>query len=328
MTIRRREFITLLGGAAVGWPIVARAQRLAIPVVGLLTPVSLTPALSAAIRQGLGETGYVEGRNVAIEHLSAEGQFDRLPALAAELVRRRAAVILTPGSRAAAEAAKAATTAIPVVFSFGSNPVQAGLVPSFNRPGGNVTGFSEMATETAPKRLGIMHELIPRAVRFAFFFDPAAPPLPAVITDLQAAASAIGGQVDVLNVAGTMPDIKMAVEGLGQRRPDAILVNPSPRFYDLRAQFALLAARHAVPAIYWDRAFPDAGGLMSYGSSVEDLFRQVGVYAGRILKGEKAGDLPVQQAAKFELVINLKTTNALGLTVPPNLLATADEVIE
>jgi putative tryptophan/tyrosine transport system substrate-binding protein len=325
--MQRRSFITLLGGAA-AWPLAARAQQPAMPVIGLLSAVSLTPALSGAIRRGLGESGYVEGRNVAIDHLSAEGQFDRLPALAAELVRRRVAVILTPGSRAAAEAAKAATTAIPIVFSFGANPVQAGLVASFSRPGGNVTGFSEMATELAAKRLGIMHEMMPGATRFVLLVDPPAAPQAAVIKVLQAAASAIGGQVEVLNARGTLPDIEMAVESLAQRRADAIVINPSPRFYDLRVQFTTLAARRAVPAIFWDRAFPDAGGLMSYGSSVEDLFRQVGVYAGRILKGEKPGDLPAQQAAKFELVINLKAAMALGLTIPPNVLAIADEVIE
>jgi putative ABC transport system substrate-binding protein len=327
--MRRREFITLLGAAA-ACPLSAHAQQRVMPVVGFLhslSPESI-PSLVAAFRKGLSETGYDEGRNVSIEYRWAEGHLDRLPAMATDLVRRRAAVIVTPGNRPAAEAAKAATTTIPIVFSFGANPVQLGLVASFNRPGGNLTGFSEMATELAPKRLGIMHELLPGATRFVLFAETTSSVTPALITDLQAAASAIGRQVEVLYFSGTSPDLDAALASLAQKRVDAILVSPSSRFYDLRAQFAMLAARHAVPAIYWDRAFPDAGGLMSYGSSVEDLFRQVGVYAGRILKGEMPADLPVQQATKFDMVINLNAARALGVTIPPNLLATAEEVIE
>ncbi len=328
--MKRRDFIALLGGAAMAWPLAARAQQATMPVIGFLHSASAAAfaAHLAAFRKGLSEAGYVEDQNVAIEYRWAEGQNDRLPALAAELVRRRVAVIITPGSRPASQAAKAATTTIPIVFSFGTDPVQTGVVASLNRPGGNVTGFSEMAAELAPKRLGIMHELMPGAIRFVLLVEPNVPPPPALITDLHAAASAIGRQAEVLYASGTIRDIDTAIENVGQKRIDAILVNPSARFYDLRAQLATLAGRRAIPAIYWDRAFPDVGGLMSYGSSVEDLFRQVGVYAGRILKGENPGDLPVQQPTKFDLVINLKAARALGLEIPPTLLARADEVIE
>jgi putative ABC transport system substrate-binding protein len=310
-------------------PVAARAQQAGLPVIGFLHSSSPDANLLAAFREGLSETGYVDGRNVAIEYRWAEGQLDRLPAMAADLVRRRVAVIVTPGNMTSARVASAATAAIPIVFSGGTNPVQMGLVTSLNRPGANVTGFSEMAAELAPKRLGIMHELMPGAMRFVLLVESNSPSAtPTVIADLQAAASAIGRQVEVLKVEGTIREIDAAIGSLVQKRVDAILVNPAVPFYDLRAQFALLVARYSVPAIYWDRAFSDAGGLMSYGASVEDLFRQVGVYAGRILKGEKPGDLPVQQATKIDLVINLKAAKALGLTVPPSLLATADEVIE
>src|SRR5262245_54103603 len=329
--MRRREFITLLGGAAVTWPIKARAQRQSLPVVGHLdlpgNPQGRVQ-LFAAIRKGLNETGYVEGQNVGIDYLSAEGQIDRLPALASELVRRRVAVIITPGNRLAAQAAKAATATIPIVFSFGGDPVEVGLVASLNRPSGNITGFTEMAAEIAPKRLGIIHELLPTAGRFALLVDPAVPPPTALITGLHAAALSIGREIEVVYSAGTVDEIDKALASLVQKRIDAVLVNSSNRFYDLRLRFAILATRYALPAVYWDRAFPDAGGLMSYGSSVEDMFRQVGVYAGRILKGEKPADLPVQQPTKFELVVNFKTAKSLGLEVPPALLARADEVIE
>jgi putative ABC transport system substrate-binding protein len=325
--MNRRDLITLLGGAA-AWPVAARSQQAGVPVVGLLSSVALAPYLLAAVRKGLGEGGYVEGRNVTIEYHTAAGQFDRLPELSAELVRRQVAVILTPGSRLAAEAAKAATASIPIVFSLGANPVQVGLIANLSRPGGKVTGFSEMATELAPKRLEIMHELMPGAALLVLLVDPSAPPPTAVIADLQAAASAIGRHIEVLYVSGTSVDIEAAIADLAQKKVNAVLVSTSARYYDLRAQFAALTARHALPAIYWDRAFPDAGALMSYGSSVEDLFRQVGAYGARILKGEKAGNLPVQQATKFDLVINLKAAKAIGLTIPESFLARADEVIE
>jgi putative ABC transport system substrate-binding protein len=333
----RREFIALLGsGAAVAptflWPLAARAQQAGVPVIGYLQSGSPEPTVAAAFRKGLSEAGYDEGRNVAIEYRWAEGQLDRLPALAADLVRRRVAVIAAPGSGAAVLAAKAATTTIPIVFSTASDPVQLGLVVSLNRPGGNVTGFSEMGAELGPKRLGIMHELMPGAIRFAMLVPSGSPnDNPTVITNLQVAASAMGLQIEVFRApgaSGTIGDIDTAIENIVQKRIDAILVFPGGLFYDLRKQFVAVMARHAIPAIYWDRPAVEAGGLMSYGSSVLDLDRQVGVYAGRILKGEKPADLPVQLPTKFELVINLKAAKALGLTVPPTLLALADEVIE
>ena len=329
--MRRRQFISLLGGAAAACPLSVWAQRQALPVVGhldLLPNPEGRPHLFAAIRKGLNETGYVEGQNVVIDYLSAEGQIDRLPALASELVRRRVAVIITPGNRLGAQAAKAATATIPIVFSYGGDPVETGLVASLNRPSGNITGFTEMAAEIAPKRLGIIHELLPTAGRFALLVDPAVPPPTALITGLHAAALSIGREIEVVYSAGTVDEIDKALASLGQKRIDAVLVNTSARFYGLRQRFAVMTARHALPAIYWDRAFPVAGGLMSYGSSVEDMFRQVGVYAGRILKGEKPGDLPVQRPTKYELVINIKTAKTIGLTVPDTLLARADEVIE
>jgi putative ABC transport system substrate-binding protein len=328
MRVGRREFITLLGGAA-AWPLAARAQQAAVPVVGHLQSGSLEPTMPAAFRKGLSETGYDEGRNVAIEYRWAERQLDRLPAMAADLVRRRVAVIAAPGSGRAALAAKAATTTIPIVFSTVGDPVQLGLVASLNRPGGNVTGFSEMGAELGPKRLGIMHELMPGAIRFAMLVASNSPSdNPTVITNLQVAASAMGLQIEVFRASGTIGDIDTAIGNIVQKRVDAILVFPSPSFSNLPTQVAALMARHAIPAIYWDRPATEAGGLMSYGSSVLDLARQVGVYTGRILKGERPSDLPVQQPTKFELVINLKTAKALGLTVPPTLLALADDVIE
>jgi putative tryptophan/tyrosine transport system substrate-binding protein len=327
--IARRGFITLLGGAATAWPLAARAQQPVRPVIGFLQSGSPELTVPAAFRKGLRETGYDEGRNVAIEYRWAEGQLDRLSAMAADLVRRRVAVIAAPGSGPAALVAKAATTAIPIVFSTASDPVQLGLVASLNRPGGNVTGFYEMGAELAPKRLGIMHELMPSATRFVLLVAANSPSAASpVITNLPASASAMGLQIEVLVASGTIGDIDTAIERLAQKRMDAILVFPGGLFYSLREQLVAVMARHAIPAIYWDRPAVEAGGLMSYGSSVLDLDRQVGVYTGRILKGEKPADLPVQQPTKFELVINLKTAKALGLTVPPTMLALADEVIE
>jgi putative ABC transport system substrate-binding protein len=329
--MKRRDFIRLLGGAVAAWPQVARAQQPALPVVGYLQSGSAEPTLPAAFRKGLGQTGYDEGRNMAIEYRWAEGQLDRLPAMAADLVRRRVAIIATPGNPQAALAAKAATTTIPIVFSNAGDPVQIGLVSSLNRPGGNVTGFTEMGADLWPKRLGIMHDLMPSAIRFALLVPStsqiAASP-PPVITNLPGAASAMSLQVEAVSASGTIGDIDTAIENLAQKRIEAILVSPSVLFYNLREQLVAAMARHAIPAIYWDRPAVEAGGLMSYGSSVLDLARQVGVYAGRILKGEKPGDLPVQQPTKFDLVINLKTAKALGLTVSPTLLALADDVIE
>jgi putative ABC transport system substrate-binding protein len=326
--MNRRDLMTLIGGTAM-LPVAAHAQQPAVPIVGHLQAGSLEPTMPAAFRKGLSETGYDEGRNVAIEYRWAEGQLDRLPAMAADLVRRRVAVIAAPGSGPAALAAKAATTTIPIVFSGAVDPVQTGLVASLNRPGGNVTGFSEVGAELGPKRLGIMHQLMPGAFRFAMLVASNSPSdNPTVITNLQVAASAMGLQIEVFRASRTIGDIDIAIGNIVQKRVDAILVFTGTPFYNLRTQVAALMARYAIPAIYWDRPATEAGGLISYGSSVLDLARQVGVYTGRILKGEKPADLPVQQATKIELVINLKTAKALGLTVPPNLLASADEVIE
>jgi putative ABC transport system substrate-binding protein len=327
--MRRREFITLLGGAAGAWPVAARAQQV-LPAIGYLSNLSQeVPANAAAFRQGLAETGFIDGQNVAIDYRTAEGHFDRLPALAAEFVRRKVAVIVAPGNAQAALAGKEATTSIPIVFSMGADPVSYGLVTNLKRPGGNVTGFTEMATELAPKRLGIMHELLPGAKSFAFLVETSSRTLTTgLLSDLQTAASAAEAQVEVLRTPGNARDIDATLASLPQRGVDAVLISNSGLFYELRGDFALLAVRHGLPAIYWDRAFPETGALMSYGSSVSDLFRQVGIYAGRILKGEKPGDLPVQQPTKFDLVINLKAARALRLGVPPSLLARADEVIE
>jgi putative ABC transport system substrate-binding protein len=329
--VRRREFITLFGGVAASWPFAARAQQPTMPVIGYLRSDSpeASPKLRLEFNKGLSETGYVDGRNVTIEYRWAEGQYDRLPELAADLVRHQVAVIATPGNTPAALAAKAATATIPIVFSFGADPVKIGLVASLDRPGGNATGFGEMNIEVAPKRLGILHELIPGAARFALLLEPKnSPTTPADVTELQAAAAATGLQVEVVYAAATVGELETAFSSLAQKRVDALMVNPSPQFASLRVQLAALAAHHAIPTIYWDRRLVDAGGLMSYGSNVEDLFRKVGVYAGRILKGEKPSDMPVQQATKFDFVINLKAAKALGLAVPPTLLARTDDVIE
>jgi len=327
--VKRREFIILVGGAA-AWPLTARAQQPAMPVIGYLAAgVPETSAERvAAFRKGLGEAGYIEGRNVAIEFRWGRNDNDRLPELAADLVRRRVAVIATPGSLQTPRAAKAATATIPIVFSMGRDPVEAGLVASLNRPGGNVTGFTEMAAEIAPKRFGLVRELLPGAARFAMLLYSGSSSVPSIVAELQAAASAIGGQFEVVQTGATLREIDATFAALAQKRVDALLVDPSVPFYDFRGELAALAARHALPAIYWDRVFAEAGGLMSYGSSVEDLFRQVGVYTGRILKGEKPADMPVQQPTKFEFVINRKTARTLGLDIPSTLLVLADEVIE
>jgi ABC-type uncharacterized transport system substrate-binding protein len=292
--MNRRAFITLLGGAAAAWPLAASAQQPAMPVIGYLYLGSPehTARQVAAFRLGLSETGYVEGRNVAIEYRWAEGHFDRLPALAADLVRRRVAVIVTPFSLDATRAAKAATTTIPVVFTTGLDPVQANLVTSLNRPGGNVTGLTALNSELGPKQLGLLHELIPGAARFAVLVD--ATPRDSTISDLQAAASSLGQQIEVLH-AGTIDDIDAAFASLVQKRADALLVITSVLFFNRRTQLVTLAARHAVPAIYWTRDFTEASGLMSYGSDVTDQLRQAGIYTGRILKGEKPADLPVMR---------------------------------
>jgi putative ABC transport system substrate-binding protein len=327
--MKRRQFITLLGGAAVAWPLAARAQQPAMPVVGYLyagAPEASTH-LVAAFRKGLSETGYVEGQNVAIEYRWTHNEFDRLLELAADLVRRRVTVIAAPGSAAAAVAAKAATATIPVVFSGGADPVQAGLAASLNRPGGNVTGVTTMNAEAGTKRLGLLHELLPQAVRFAVLVNPINSLTEPFVTDLRAAATVFGTQIDVFNCS-TIGEINTAFVSLAQRQTDALVVGVDTLFLNRRVQVATLAAHHRLPAIYTLREQAEVGGLMSYGSSFSDLFRQTGIYVGRILKGERPADLPVLRASKFEFVINLQTAKTLGLDVPPTLLARADEVIE
>jgi putative tryptophan/tyrosine transport system substrate-binding protein len=326
--VRRREFITLLGGAAVTWPLAARAQQPAMPVVGVLYPGSLAPIATAiaAFRKGLSEIGYAEGRNVALEFRSAENDNARLPELAAELVRRQVAVIAAPGSAAAAVAAKAATVSIPVVFGTGLDPVQLGLVASLSRPGGNVTGVSTMNIELATKRLGLLLELVPGAERIAVLVN-LNDPSEAFISQVREAAMASGRQIEVFS-ASTSLDIDTALASVVQRRADALLLSTGAPFAQNRVHLATLSARYRMPAIYPDRQYAEAGGLMSYGSNVPEMYRQVGIYTGRVLKGEKPAELPVLQAAKFEFVINLNTARALGLEIPPTLLARADEVIE
>jgi putative ABC transport system substrate-binding protein len=328
--IGRREFITLLGSAAVAWPLAARAQQPAMPVVGFLhhgPPEELAP-LIAGFRKGLSETGYVEGQSVAIEFRWANNQMDRLPELAADLVRRRVAVIATPLSTPAALAAKAATASIPIVFGVGTDPVQAGLVPSFNRPGGNVTGIVLLNWELGPKRLGFLHQLLPRAARFAVLVRPDNPDVvEPFIKEVEMAAAAVGKQIEILT-ARSNPDIDVAFASLVQKRADGLLVSSDTPFVNRRVQLVGLSLRHAVPAIYPWREAVEIGGLMSYGASLTDAYRQAGVYTGRILKGEKPADLPVMQSTKFEFVINLNTAKVFGLSFPPGLLAIADEVIE
>jgi len=326
--MRRREFITLIGGATAAWPFAARAQQPAMPVIGYLDGGSLGTSahVIAAIRKGLSETGYVEGSNVAIEYRWAEGNYDRLPAMAAEVARRQVAVIVAMGTPAA-YAAKAATSTVPIVFGGGIDPVQAGLVASLNRPGGNVTGVTSMNAEIETKRLGLLHDLLPQATRFAVLVNPDNPLAEIDIKDAQATAATIGGQIEILT-ARTNREIDDAFASLVQQRADALLIGPDVFFTNRRVQLATLAVRHGVPAIYSFREFAEAGGLMSYGTSNTDRDRQVGAYAGRILKGEKPADLPILRPTKFEFVINLQTARMLGLTVPAALLARADEVIE
>jgi putative ABC transport system substrate-binding protein len=327
--MRRREFIALAGGAAAAWPLAARAQQPAMPVIGFLGGESPDRAAGGlrAFLEGLSEAGYVQGKNVAIEYRWAESRYDRLPAMAADLASRKVAVIAAPASTPAALAAKAATTTIPIVFSIGGDPVQTGLAANLNRPGGNVTGYSSMDSELAAKQVGLLHELLPAASRFAVLVNPANLSNEFVIRDAQTGAAALGLQIEVLSASANR-DITTAFTTLLQNGAGALLVSPDLFFVSRYTQFVTLAARHAVPTINFDRAFAEAGGLMSYGTSFRELFRQVGVYVGRILKGEKPGELPVARPTKFEFVINLQTAQVLGLTVPPSLLSVADEVIE
>jgi ABC-type uncharacterized transport system substrate-binding protein len=324
--MRRREFIAGLGSAA-AWPVVARAQQPALPVIGFVNAASADAAPVAAFRKGLGETGYVEGQNVTVEYHWLEGQFDRLPALMADLVRRRVAVIVA-GGILPATAAKAATATIPIVFGVSDDPVKLGLVASLSRPGGNATGVNFFTLEVVTKRLGLLYELVPKAVRVAVLVNPAIVPVAEpTLREVQQASRTIGLQIQVLN-ASTSGEIDAAFAALQRERPDALFVAPDAFFISRRVQIFSLAARDRIPAVYPDRADVVAGGLMSYGTDVADMVRQVGVYTGNILKGAKPADLPVQQATRFELVINLKTAKALGLTIPETLLATADQVIE
>ena len=328
--MRRRDFIRAIAGSSVAWPVAARAQQPTMPVIGYLgaTTSNERPERLRAFRRGLGETGFTEGQNVSIEYRWAEGQYERLPELAAELVRRRAAVIVTPFSVAATLAARAATTTVPIVFSTGADPVETGLVASLNRPGGNVTGAVTMNAELAAKRFGLLQELLPTATRFAVLVNPTtARVAKAVTADVQAAASVTGRQVEVLT-ASTSREIDTAFATVVQKRIDTLLHSPDLFFTTRRAQIIVLAARHAVPVIYANREDAVAGGLMSYGSSMADVSRQLGIYAGRTLKGEKPADMPVLRATKFEFVINLQTAKTIGITVPPTLLARADEVFE
>jgi putative ABC transport system substrate-binding protein len=326
--IGRRKFLATLGGAAV-YPLAARAQQAAMPVIGFLSS-SGSPADRArfltAFRQGVREAGYVEGQNVAIEYRWAQDQYDRLPDLAADLVRRQVTVIAAHDTRSAI-VAKAASTTIPIVFVSSGDPVKLGLVASLNRPGGNVTGVTFVLAALATKQLGLLRELVPGAMRFGALVDPNWPITEPFVADVRVAASAVKTQVDVLSVT-TVSELDTVFANLAQKPIDALLVGPAPLLYNRRVQLATLAAYHRVPAILPQREFAEAGGLMSYGTSLTDANRQAGVYTGRILKGEKPADLPVMQSIKFEFVINLNTARAFGLTFPPGLLAIADEVIE
>ena len=324
--MKRRRFITLLGGAA-AWPLAARAQQPSMPVVGFLRSSSSADSrnLVAAFRQGLREAGFVEGQDYAIEYRWADNQLDRLPSLVADLLRRPVAVIV--GNTPSALAAKAATKTVPIVFATGGNPVREGLVASLNRPGGNVTGVSFISVELGAKRLGLLRELRPGAARIAVFVDPKFPTIERFISEVRDAASAMGQQIEVLYI-GSDREIESAFTMLVQRGAGALLCGSGGLLYSRRDLIVALAARHRTPAIYDQRDYVAAGGLMSYAPSFTDAYRQAGIYAGRILKGEKPAGLPVMQPTKFELVINLTTAKALGLDVPPTLLATADEVIE
>jgi putative ABC transport system substrate-binding protein len=327
--MKRREFMTLFGGTAVAWPLAVRAQQSTVPVVGFLS--SRAPGenetILVAFRRGLKEVGYVEGQNVTVEYRWAEDRYDRLPALAADLVRHQVAVIVAAGTPATL-AAKAATTTIPIVFHGSLDPVKAGLATSLNRPGGNITGVTTLGVELGLKRLEVLHELMPSAVVMAQLVNPNNPPLAETeAREAQDAARAFGLELHVLN-ASSDSEINTAFASLDQLRAGALLVGTDPFFFSRRTQIVAEAARHSIAAMYFTREYPAAGGLMSYGGSLTDTYRQVGIYTGRILKGEKPADLPVQQLTKVSLIINLKTAKALGLTLPVSLLGRADEVIE
>jgi putative ABC transport system substrate-binding protein len=327
--MNRRAFITLLGGAAAAWPLAARAQQTAMPVIGFLhsqSPDAYTAVL-AAFRQSLKETGYVEGQNLAIEYRWANDQLDRLPELAADLVRRRVAAIVAGGGAPSTLSAKSATTTIPIVLVTGSDPVTLGLVASLNRPGGNITGVTFITSKLAGKRLDLLRELVPQATTVAYLSDPRFQPAGTETNDVLAAARALGREVVVVDVLG-VGEFEAAFATVVQRRAGALLVGAFPLFTSNRDKLVTLAARHKIPAMYQNRDYVLDGGLISYGASQADAFRLGGVYVGRILKGAKPADLPVQQSTRFELLINMKTAKALGLDVPAKLLALADEVID
>ena len=324
----RRDFITLLGGAAVAWPLAATAQQQAVPVVGFLyTPASPPAVAGPAFRQGLNNTGFIEGQNVAIEYRFAEGQYDRLPNLLAELIRQNPKVIVAPGSTPAALAAKAATTTIPILFSVSDDPVKLGLVASLNRPDGNATGVNFFSAELGTKQLGLLRELLPLAARVGVLVNPKNPVIESWLRDVTETASSVRVQTDVVR-ASDGREIEDAFATLTHNKPDALLVAADPFFFGRRVQLTTLAARHVLPTVYPWRDAPLAGGLMSYGTSIFEIYRQVGIYTGRILKGAKPADLPVVQSTRFELVINLSTAKAIGLDLPPTLIARANEVIE
>ena len=329
--MKRREFITLLGGTAASWPLVARAQETAMPVVAFVTPSerdSFPPRYVAAFRKGLSDTGYIEGQNVSVEYHWLEGRYDRLPALMADLVRRQVAVIATPGGSLAALAAKAATATIPIVFGVAENPVSSGLVANLARPGGNATGINFFLGEVVAKRLGLLHELVPKAVRLGVLVNPAnGLTAEATLRDIPEAARTLGLQVQVLK-ASTGPEIDAGFSAMVRDRADALFIAPDAFFVSRRVQFATLAARDRVPTSCANREMVEAGLLMSYGVNIADMFLQVGIYTGEILKGTKPADLPVLQSTKFEFVINLQTAKALGLEVPLPVQQLADEVIE
>ena len=326
--MRRREFITLLPGAAAAWPLAARAQQPAMPVIGYLSAGASAPTASvmAIFRQVLAEAGYVEGRNVAIEYRFAEGNYDRLPALAAELVRRQVAVIVAVPTPAAV-AAKAATASIPIVFLGAEDPVKVGLVANLARPGGHVTGASLLFAELGPKQLGLLRELVPTAARIGLLINPSNMNADDVTKDVTAAGAAMGLQIEVVQASNIL-EIDAAFASLVRKRADALVAGTDSFFFNRRLQLATLATRHAIPAVYNAREYAEAGGLMTYGTSLIEAFRQVGIYTGRILQGVKPADLPVVQSSKFEFVINLKTARELGIEVPLGLSAGADEIIE
>jgi putative tryptophan/tyrosine transport system substrate-binding protein len=327
--LKRREFITLLGGAAAAWPFAARAQQHTLPVIGYLSGGASGPfaAFLAAFRKGLGEIGYVEGQNVAFEYRWAEGHYDRLPALAAELVERKVDLIAASGGDFAARAAKAATSTIPIVFTSGDDPAETGLVASLARPGGNLTGFSLLVVELHAKRLELISEVIPNAKVIALLVNPDSPQTERVVRAMQEAAGVKGVKLEVLKAA-TESAIDTAFASLARVQAGALVQGADPFFFSRRDQLALLAARHAIPAIYESRPFVEAGGLMSYGANFPDMYRQIGAYAGRILKGEKPADLPVMRPTKLDLAINLTAARAIGLTIPESFLLRADQVIE